>query len=141
MTFAPVGWANLGTTLEIDHAAFPWMWWNSEPEFTFYLGVPGVQAIVGLSAGRQVAYAGFTTQGTWGHLDRIAVDPAAQGGSYGAAILAHALRAMSRLGVTRVTLSTQNDNYQAHRLYEGFGFQQTNNSQLIIGRWLRAGDG
>jgi ribosomal protein S18 acetylase RimI-like enzyme len=89
-----------------------------------------------VSGGRPVAYAGFTTQGAWGHLDRIAVDPATQGSSFGAAILAHALGLMQRLGVGRVTLSTQNDNYQAHRLYEGFGFQQTSNSQVIVGRWL-----
>lgn len=141
LQFVPLGRANLAAVIQIDHVAFPWLWWNSEGEFTFYMGVPGVQAWVGISAGRPVGYAGFTTQGNWGHLDRIAVDPAAQGSSFGAAILAFTLGSMHRQGVTRVTLSTQSDNYQAHRLYEGFGFQQTSNSQTIVGRWLRPATG
>jgi ribosomal protein S18 acetylase RimI-like enzyme len=136
LTFAPVTWNALATTVAVDHAAFPWLWWNSPAEFENYLSTPGVQAVLGYAAGQPVGYAGFTITRDWGHLDRLAVIEGEHGRGWGAALLAHALEAMARRGVTRVTLSTQETNSQSQRLYRGFGFRQTRDAHNIYGRWL-----
>jgi ribosomal protein S18 acetylase RimI-like enzyme len=136
LEFAPLTPHHLATIVRLDHAAFPWLWWNAEAEFRSYYGQAGVQVWLGWMAGAPVAYAGFTTLDRWGHLDRLAVDPAAQGRSYGAAMLAFALARMAALNVNRVTLSTQETNTQSQRLYRGFGFRQTTERFDIYCKWL-----
>ena len=140
LEFAPLTAHNLATVLALDHAAFPWLWWNSEAEVRAYSGYAGVQLWLGWTAGVPVAYAGFTTLDRWGHLDRLATDPAWQGRGYGAAMLAYALGRMAALGVARVTLSTQATNTSSQRLYEGFGFRRTQEVYDIYGQWLLAPD-
>ena len=98
--------------------------------------MPAVQIWLGRTAGVPVAYAGFTILDQWGHLDRLAVDPAWHGRGYGAAMLAWALGRMAAAGVTRVTLSTQETNEQSQRLYRGFGFRQTAEVYTIYGRMV-----
>ena len=126
----------LGTVLAVDHAAFPWLWWNSEAEFRVYHAQAGVQIWLGWAGGVAVAYAGFTILDRWAHLDRLAVDPTRHGQGYGAAMLDFALRRMAAVGVNRVTLSTQETNVQSQRLYRGFGFRQTTEAYDIYGHWL-----
>ncbi len=138
LEFAPLTGHNLATVLALDHAAFPWLWWNSEAEVRAYSGYAGVQLWLGWTAGVPVAYAGFTTLDRWGHLDRLATDPAWQGRGYGAAMLVYALGRMAALGVARVTLSTQATNTGSQRLYAGFGFRRTQEVYDIYGQWLDA---
>lgn len=138
LDFTPLTPAHLATILALDHASFPWLWWNGETEFRSYAGMAGVQIWLGWAAGVPVAYAGFTTLDRWGHLDRLAADPAWQGRGYGAAMLAYALQRMAALGVARVTLSTQETNTASQRLYQGFGFRQTAEVYDLYGRWLNA---
>lgn len=139
LDLAPLTALTLPAILAVDHAAFPWLWWNSEAEFRAYADTPGVQVWLGRAAGMPVAYAGFTTLDRWGHLDRLAVDPAWHGRGYGAAMLAYVLGRMAVLDIHRVTLSTQETNYQSQRLYRGFGFRQTTEAYDIYGKWLTQG--
>lgn len=136
LDLVPLTPATRDAVLAVDHAAFPWLWWNSAAEFASYSGQAGVQVWLGRVAGAPVAYSGLTVLDRWGHLDRLAVDPAWHGRGYGAAMLAHALGRMAALGVTRVTLSTQETNTQSQRLYRGFGFRQTAEVYEIYGKWL-----
>jgi ribosomal protein S18 acetylase RimI-like enzyme len=115
----------LADLVRIDHAAFPWLWWNSPEEFVAYGGTPGVQLFVGRLAGRVVAYVGLTHYLGWGHLDRIAVEPAAQGQGLGGQALAFAIGVLLRSGARRVGLSTQRRNVRSQRLYERFGFRRS----------------
>src|SRR5215471_14071137 len=39
--------AALDALLQVDHAAFPWLWWNTREEFLAYAAVPGVELYVG----------------------------------------------------------------------------------------------
>lgn len=56
---------------------------------------------------------------TGGFLDQLFVEPAAQGQGIGRALLeAHLAR-----GIRPVTLEVFEDNHQARRLYEGYGFR------------------
>jgi ribosomal protein S18 acetylase RimI-like enzyme len=134
LELAPLAAPNFDSVVAIDHAAFPWLWWNSAAEFRSYQAQPNVQIWLGRAASRPVVYAGFTTLDRWGHLDRIAVDPACHGQGYGAAMLAYVLNRMAALGVNRVTLSTQETNTQSQHLYEGFGFRRTAEANEIYGR-------
>jgi ribosomal protein S18 acetylase RimI-like enzyme len=136
LTFVPVDAVTLPDAVEIDHRSFPWLWWNSRAEFETYLHTPGVRVALGLHEGEPVGYAGFTITRDWGHLDRLAVTERAQGRGWGAALLAYALEEMARVGVYRVTLSTQETNTASQRLYRGFGFRQTHEAHNIYGRWL-----
>ena len=130
--------ASLDQLVRIDNAAFPWLWWNSAAEFLAYGETPGVQLFLGRRAGRPVAYVGITTFAGWGHLDRMAVVPEAQGMGLGREALAFAVNVLARQGARRVGLSTQGGNLRSQRLYEGFGFRRSPGYDYrLIGAVLR----
>lgn len=111
--------------LALDHQAFPWLWRNSEAEFANYAAAPGVEIEMALdNRGRPLAYVGYTKLRTWGHLDRIAVSPAAQGSGLGRVALEYAVARMVAVGARRVGLSTQANNHVSRALYESFGFHR-----------------
>ena len=117
------GW--LEAAIELDHQAFPWLWWNSRSEFSTYLQYPGVEVWVGMAGDEAVTYAGFTDYHGWGHLDRIATRPDFQGQGFGRETLDFAIARMTAHGSRRIALSTQGDNQQSRRLYERAGFRHT----------------
>lgn len=59
------------------------------------------------------------------HLVRIAVHPHWQGRGIAKQLLADVIAHAQTLGVHRITLNTQADNYIAQRLYQQFGFHDT----------------
>lgn len=122
---APARASDLAALLRIDHASFPWLWWNGAEEFAAYAAQPGVRLYLGYAGRRPVAYVGVTTFLGWGHLDRIAVLPDEQGHGFGRAALAFAVEALRQQGVRRIGLSTQRDNERSRRLYESFGFRRS----------------
>ncbi len=111
--------------MAIDEAAFPWLWRNNRIEFEVYLRTPGVEVSLIESEGTPVAYLGITHFLGWGHLDRIAVAPTAQGQGFGGESLALAIDAMRQRGAKRGALSTQLTNRRSQRLYQRFGFRRT----------------
>jgi ribosomal protein S18 acetylase RimI-like enzyme len=129
---------DVGTLIAVDHASFPWLWWNSVAEFASYGQVPGVALYVGSDdRGTPVTYVGITHFRGWGHLDRIGVVPGHQGAGYGLETLRFAVRMLARGGATRVGLSTQANNTRSQRLYHRFGFQRTyQNDYNIYGVWV-----
>ncbi|HUG17050.1 MAG TPA: GNAT family N-acetyltransferase [Thermomicrobiales bacterium] len=128
----------LDELLEIDHEAFPWLWWNSKDEFVEYSGAPGVGIHVGRDhEDRVMAYVGITRYRSWGHLDRIAVRPDAQGTGLGRAALDYAVMTLAGSGARRVGLSTQARNTRSRRLYEAYGFRRSpSHDYRIFGRHL-----
>ncbi len=123
--------------IEVDHASFPWLWWNSEAELDAYLNTPGVRVFVSLDGGRPVGYAGLTIRGTFAHLDRLAVHERHQRRGHGATLLTFVLDKMKGIGVRRIALSTQEDNYRSQGLYERYGFTRGRWTYDIRGIWLR----
>jgi len=123
----------LDRILEIDHAAFPWLWRNSRLEFEHYLLTPGVE-IWGVNdrVGELVGYVGITSYAGWGHLDRVAVAPSRQGEGHGAIAVRFAIARLRQLGAKRVGLSTQRSNVRSQRLYLRIGFQQTRQNDYRI---------
>lgn len=128
----PFDEAMLPTLLEVDHRAFPWIWWNSEREFVSYGMTPGVALFIGYQNKKPVSYIGFTVVDDWGHIDRIAVDPDRQGSGLGLQTLAFAIETMGQQGVRRIGLSTQSDNERSQRLYRRFGFERTRDTDYDL---------
>lgn len=134
----PVRWVTIDSPildriLAIDNAAFPWLWRNSRLEFEHYLLSPGVEIwALRDRCGDPVAYAGITSYAGWGHLDRVAVDPARQGEGYGQAAVRFAIARLRQLGARRVGLSTQQSNLRSQRLYARIGFRQTRQNDYQI---------
>jgi RimJ/RimL family protein N-acetyltransferase len=131
--------SELAELIEIDHAAFPWVWWNSPEEFIAYGRVPGVELYIGRDrTGTPLAYIGITHFRGWGHLDRIGVVPGHQGTGSGLEALRFAVQTLAATGATRIGLSTQADNLRSQRLYHRFGFVRTyQNDYNIFGRWVK----
>jgi ribosomal protein S18 acetylase RimI-like enzyme len=118
--------AELGeAVLNLDHVAFPWLWWNSAEEFSNYLSIPNIEVWAGTLDGNVISYVGFTHFWCWSHLDRIAIRPDAQRQGFGREALHFAVERMLEQGATRVGLSTQGENEASRNLYESIGFRET----------------
>jgi ribosomal protein S18 acetylase RimI-like enzyme len=124
----------------LDHAAFPWFWWNSLEEFGVYLRMPDVEVWAGIRAGEVVSYIGFTSFHQWAHLDRIAVAPGVQGHGIGRSAVAYAAKRMVAEGARHIGLSTQSGNRVSRHLYESLGFRHTRQADYdVFGIVLDAG--
>jgi ribosomal protein S18 acetylase RimI-like enzyme len=123
--------------LAIERESFPWLWWNSREELSRYLATSGVEVYLAFDGDRPIGYAGITVRGTAAHLDRLAVRSSHQHRGYGTSLVAFCLKRLGGLGVRRVTLSTQEDNFRSRALYERLGFRRGRWSYDIIGFWLR----
>jgi ribosomal protein S18 acetylase RimI-like enzyme len=135
------GLNDIDALVSVDHASFPWLWWNSADEFGNYLMLPDVRAYLAWDGGQPVGYASYTMYNGWAHLDRLAVSAAHQGRRFGAAQLVYVLRVMVDEGARSVSLSTQENNVQSHRLYRGFAFKQSRDSMYIYGKPLASAHG
>ncbi len=118
--------------IALDHAAFPWFWWNSPDEFTAYIRIPAVEVWAGLLDGEVVSYAGITNYRRWGHLDRIATLPSLQGQRIAQATMAFAARRMVEQGGRQIVLSTQGANERSRTLYDQSGFQHTPSDDYLV---------
>lgn len=116
----------------LDHAAFPWFWWNSAEEFDAYLRLRDVEVWAGVRDGEVVSYIGFTSFHHWAHLDRIAVAPGMQGRGIGRSALAFAAGRMVDEGARHIGLSTQSANRVSRHLYESLGFRHTRQSDYDV---------
>jgi ribosomal protein S18 acetylase RimI-like enzyme len=121
----------------MDHDSFPWLWWNSQTELEYYMQIPGVFVYAAERDEEAVGYTSYTVYSGWAHLDRLAVVSGHQGRKYGAAQLSHVLQLMVEQGAASVALSTQETNTVSHRLYKGFGFQQTSQKMSFYGIDIR----
>lgn len=141
LTFEPVDVKNAAVMrelIDLDHRSFPWLWWNSRAEFDNYAESFGVNIYLGRDDSyRAVSYVGVTRFRNWGHLDRIAVDPARQGQGLGWESLDWAARLLAETGARRIGLSTQARNLRSRRLYERYGFHRVpSQDYALYGQWL-----
>lgn len=120
----------------LDNQAFPWLWWNNAEEFEFYIAFPNVQLYLAMDVGKLVGYFSCSLYRGWGHLDRLAVAPEAQGKGFGAAQLAAAVYLLHDHNMKRMTLTTQEENSRSRKLYESFGFLRPGGDYWINGLWL-----
>ncbi len=141
LRFEPVNLKSPSVTrelIELDHRSFPWLWWNSRAEFDNYADSFGVNIYLGRDDdGKPITYIGVTRFRNWGHLDRIAVDPAVQGQGFGLESLEWAVHLLAESGARRIGLSTQARNVRSRHLYERFGFHRSpSQDYALYGQWL-----
>jgi ribosomal-protein-alanine N-acetyltransferase len=116
--------SDLEEIYQLDIRAFASLWHNSRVELREALRQCTL-ATVFEREGEIVGYQ-FSTASTWGaHLARLAVDPRYQREGIGSALVTDLIRNFSRRGFDRITVNTQGDNINSHRLYRKLGFSQT----------------
>lgn len=116
--------ADLPEVEKTDAASFTPLWQN--PLDTLRRAFS--QALFATVAENEHGIVGYqlTTGGrTHAHLARLAVHPAAQGRGAGRALLAELFARLTQMGVTRLTVNTQNDNEVSLGLYQKTGFLRT----------------
>lgn len=124
LAIRPAETADLEALAEIESRAFESLWQHS---------LQGLSLAWQQAISFDVAWIGETPIGfqfssstlQGAHLSRITVDPAAQKGGIGSALLAHALEGYALQGISTITLNTQLDNIASQKLYERFGFRQS----------------
>jgi ribosomal-protein-alanine N-acetyltransferase len=116
--------ADLDQIIELDNRAFQNIWRNSPFELSAAFRQASY-ATVYMVEGNLVGYQLSTTSAWGAHLARLAVDPAWQRRGIGSALVVDLIQQMSRLGLSRVTVNTQEDNRNSIRLYYNLGFVET----------------
>lgn len=112
---------HLADILALDERAFIPLWRTDAHRLTTQLS-DSPFFVVAERREQIVGYAYVSLVGRHGHLTRLVVDPAVQGERIGVRLLAECVDFFSHEGVYGITLNTQKDNAQAHRLYRWFGF-------------------
>ena len=112
--------------LAVDRAAFPEFWRFDELALIDALeATPEVRFRAAARRGGPVTgYAICGRSGRRGYVQRLAVDPAAQGRGVGRRLLLDGLHWMAARGATRALVNTQTDNRAALALYNAVGFSE-----------------
>jgi ribosomal protein S18 acetylase RimI-like enzyme len=125
--------------LEIDAAAFSEFWRLDEAGLEEALSAtPNSRFRVATAPGRGpiVGYAVCGRAGRRGFVQRLAVDPAAEGGGLGRALLLDGLQWLRRRGADRVVVNTQVTNERALDLYERLGFRRQPGGLAVLEKRL-----
>jgi ribosomal protein S18 acetylase RimI-like enzyme len=111
--------------IAIDQLAFDEFWRFDEASFDEAVEATPVSRFrVALNRERSqlVGYAIAGRAARTGYLQRLAVDPSAQGHGIGTALVVDTLRALRRRSVVKVLVNTQEANQSAFDLYVRLGF-------------------
>jgi len=126
--------------LAVDAAAFPPFWQLDAPGLEDAVAATPsarLRVAVARDAPRPiVGYAVTGRAGPRGYLQRLAVDPPAQGAGIGAALVVDGLRWLRRWGAKEVLVNTQVGNDAAVRLYERLGFRLQPDGLAVLRRPL-----
>jgi len=109
--------------LVVDHAAFAPFWRLDEAGLAEALtATSSVHFQVARTAAGIIGYAVCGRAGPRGYVQRLAVDPGAQGRGIGAALVYDGLRWLRRWGAADALVNTQEGNARSLRLYHRAGF-------------------
>jgi ribosomal protein S18 acetylase RimI-like enzyme len=108
----------------LDQLAFEPLWHNSLDALTLAFRQSSYNTVA-VAEKKIVGYQISTSIPFNGHLARLAVDPTYQGQNIGYNLVYDLLQEFKKLGVWRVTVNTQSDNYASLALYEKMGFHRT----------------
>jgi ribosomal protein S18 acetylase RimI-like enzyme len=136
LSFRKAGPEDLDGILIIDHAAYPWLWWNERRAFQEYLAQAGIEVYLVGQGGTEIGYFSYATFGFWAHLDRIALLPEFQGKRLAPEMLKYLIQLVRTKNIHEINLSTQERNWVSRRLYEGFGFRRETGMQTLYACWL-----
>jgi GNAT superfamily N-acetyltransferase len=122
--------------LAIDDAAFTPFWRLGATGLRDALDATPVRQFRVTRDARVTGYAITGRAGSQGYLQRVAVEPAAQGCGWGKVLVADALHWLWRHGAVRAYVNTQLENRAALTLYESFGFTMLPAGLSVMGRSL-----
>ena len=121
--------------LEVDNKAFEQFWrFDAFSLREARRATPTNRFMVAPGPGGVVGYAVTGRAGGRGYLQRLAVDPEAQGQGIGAALVNDCLGWLHRKGVSLALVNTQERNRRAIDLYERLGFVRQREGLLVL-RW------
>ncbi len=120
----PMHLNDLAAVERIDRAAFPPLWQNSSAGLGKAYNQTGISTVA-VKDDTIVGYQISTTMTIYGHLARLAVDPAYQRQGIGYLLVHDLLRQFDQRGLWRVTVNTQSNNAASLELYKKFGFKRT----------------
>ena len=117
--------------LAIEEASFEELWRYDAVSFHDIAATHPYFVVTELD-GKVIGYQFNALDDEYGYLVRIAVHPSARGHGIGARLMAEAIRFFEKARVIRIMLNTQDDNIQAHRLYEWFGFMRIQQVGFVL---------
>ena len=115
---------------KIEEAAFAPRWRHSQEGLT-QAAQQSLSFDVAVLHGRIVGFQFSTQFQNSAHLARMTVSPELRQMGIGSTLLAHAIVAYRKKGLTSISLNTQTDNHPSQRLYQKFGFY-SNNERLPV---------
>ena len=108
----------------LDKLAFDPLWHNSLDSLTSAFQQSSVSTVA--EVGNKIVGYQISTSVTFsGHLARLAVLPAYQGGNIGYNLVYHLLNTFKQSGLSHVSVNTQDNNISSIALYEKMGFRKT----------------
>lgn len=120
--------------IALDNRAFDGFWALDRDGLRDALDATPLRRLRIVRDGRDIlAYAVSGRAGAHGYLQRLAVDPSAQGRGLGLALVADALRWLVRGGARQALVNTQVDNERAYRLYRSCGFRPEPTGLIVLG--------
>lgn len=121
----------------LDNRAFEGFWALDRDGLREALDATPIRRLRIARDGRDVlAYAVSGRAGAHGYLQRLAVDPVAQGRGLGRALIADALHWLVRGGARHALVNTQEVNERAYALYRSCGFRPEPTGLVVLGRDL-----
>lgn len=116
--------------LRIDHTAFDEFWRLDEAGLEEAVrATPSVRFRITLDG---AAYSLIGRAGERGYVQRLAVDPAAEGAGLGSTLVIDGLRWLKRRRVRQALVNTQVDNQRAVELYERLGFRRRDDGLGVL---------
>ena len=131
VTVRPARPSDLPELLALDQRAFGPVWRKDQPEIEHALASSFMFSVATWQE-RIVGYQWCERFEQQGHLTRLAVHPDWEGRGVGTRLLTEAILAMTRSGITWITLNTQEDNHRSRRLYEQHGFRQIDHRVAVL---------
>ena len=129
----PANSTDLDAIIEVDRAAFEPDWWYGQT--TFFRAMRGASRfVVAEQDSQRIGYAFAHANGSHAHVTRLAVRPAYQRAGIGARLIADLIEHAREQGVQTITLNTQTYNRNSLRLYQRFGFAETDTVVTAFGR-------
>ena len=117
--------------LTIEDACFEELWRYDAVSF-LDLAETHPYFVVAELDGKVIGYQFNALDDEYGYLVRIAVHPSVGGHGIGARLMAEAIRFFEKARVIRIMLNTQDNNTNAHRLYEWFGFMRISQVGFVL---------
>jgi len=127
----PLTSADIQQVSLVDKICFSPRWQLSEYSIDLALKQSGY-ATIAIFEGKMIGYQICTESYSSAHLARLAIDPNFRGKNFAKALLIDLLSHYLNIGISKVTLNTQDDNLSSQALYTKMGFTKTDEKYPVL---------